>query len=184
VAFALVAGCGGDDEETTTATGAGGGQAAATAGVFLAHVKGTDASIALVTDGQRLSGAYLCIPKETSQWIRPAPLANGKAKLVARRRVTLGKASFAGNRANGDVTVADSSRSFSANLATGKAGLYRTTSGTGDKPPFSETGWIVLPNGSVCGSTNSITAGGGFKSEPAPSSPKGQVTDFADPFPF
>jgi hypothetical protein len=186
VPFALLVGCGGDDDETTTNTSAtpGAGQSTARPGVYVAQVEGTDASVALVTDGSRLSGAYLCIPKETSQWIQPAPFQGGKARLVARRGVSLGAARFRGKSAKGDVDVPGGSHSFNAQLASGKAGLYRTTSGTANQPGFSETGWIVLPEGSVCGSTNSITAGGGFASEPAPSSPEGRVTDFADPFPF
>ena len=154
-----------------------------TSGVFVANVSGTNASIALVTDGRRLSGAYLCIPKGGTSWISPAPLADGKAAaLVARRRTTLGLVSFAGDRATGVVAVAGVPRSFSAKLATGKAGLYHTTSGRAGVPGSTETGWIVLPNGVVCGTTHSVTAGGGFKSEPAPSKLRGKVTNFANPF--
>ena len=146
-------------------------------------MQGTGDSIALVTDGQRLSGAYLCSPQGTSQWIRPAPLQSGQAALVARRGVVLGSAKFAGDTATGTVN-AGGQNGFNAKLATGKAGLYRTTSGTTDKPGFSETGWIVLQDGNMCGSTNSITAGGGFQSKPAPSSPEGQITNVENPFPF
>jgi hypothetical protein len=175
VSFALLAGCGGDDGDS--------GGAPPTAGVFVANVEGTDAEIALVTDGQRLSGAFLCIPKGGSSWIRPAPLEDGKAELVARRGDPLGEASFDGDSASGEVTVAGGSRSFSAELAKGKAGLYRTTSGKAGKAGFSETGWIVLRDGDVCGTTTTLT-NSGVKTEPAPSEPKGQITDFADPFPF
>jgi hypothetical protein len=181
-AFTLLAGCGGGDDENTTTPTSGGGAQAVTAGVFVAEVEGTDADIALVTDGKRLTGAYLCIPKGGTSWLSPAPLVAGKAKLVARRGVSLGEASFTGDSATGHVTVAGGSRNFSAKLATGKAGLYRTTSGTAGEPGSTETGWIVLPDGSVCGVTNSITPGGGFKSKPAPSKPKGQVTNFANPY--
>jgi hypothetical protein len=158
------------------------GGAPPTPGVFVGNVEGTEASIALVTDGQRLTGAYLCIPHGGTSWISPGPLVDGKSELVARRRVSLGEASFAGDQATGEVTVGGAPRSFSAGLAAGKAGLYHTTSGTADEPGSTETGWIVLPDGSVCGTTNSIIAGGGFKSEPAPSKPKGKVTNFANPF--
>jgi len=150
--------------------------------VFVGKVEGTDASIALVTDGQRLTGAYLCIPHGGTSWISPAPLVDGKSELVARRRVTIGEASFVGDRATGEVTVAGGSRSFNHELATGKAGLYHRASVTADEPGSTETGWIVLLNGSICGITNSIIAGGGFKSEPARSKPKGKVTNFANPF--
>jgi hypothetical protein len=189
--LALFAGCGGgggnDTTSTATATsgGGGGGAAAVTPGVYVGQVQGTDDAIALVTEGHRLSGAYLCIPQSTPQWIRPGPFVNGKAQLVARRGVALGSATFNGSGASGEVTAGGQSP-FSAQVATGDAGLYRTTSGTATKPGFSETGWIVLPNGNVCGGTNTITASGGFQSTQAPSQPASgsKVTNFANPFPF
>jgi hypothetical protein len=188
----LLAGCGGgdDDDETETAPGAGqgaaaGGEQSATPGVYVGQVGATDSSIALVTDGSRLTGAFLCVPKSTAQWVRQAPLDNGNASLVARRGVVLGTARFADDTATGTVQ-AGGENDFSAKVASGYAGLYRTTSGTTNEPGFSETGWIVLPNGQVCGGTNTITAGGGFESKPAPSKPdgSGRVTDFSNPFPF
>jgi hypothetical protein len=156
-----------------------------TPGVYVGQVQGTDDSVALVTDGHRLSGAYLCIPQSTSQWIRPGPFTNGKASLVARRGATLGSATFNGKTASGEVT-AGGQRSFTAQVATGDAGLYRKTSGSINGGQFTETGWIVLPNGNVCGGTNTTTAGGGFQSSQAPSQPASgsKVTNFANPFPF
>jgi hypothetical protein len=198
VALVLLAGCGGSSTTTVTSPSSGapsgggassgtpstgGGGGAGSPGVFVGQVQGTSDAIALVTDGHRLSGAFLCIPTSTSEWIKPTPFANGKAPLVARRGTLLGAAKFAGSSASGNVT-AGGARSFTAKLATGKAGLYRTFSGTVNQPGFSETGWIVLPNGNTCGATNSITSGGGFKGGPAPSTPKGQITNFANPFPF
>jgi hypothetical protein len=189
----LLVGCGGgggDDTSSTTATvpattAAGGGSGAVTPGVYVGQVQGSDDSIALVTEGHRLSGAYLCIPQSTSQWIRPAPFASGTAPLVARRGVVLGSATFKGNSASGEIS-AGGQRPYSVQVATGDAGLYRKTSGTVNQSDFVETGWIVLPDGNVCGSTNTTTAGGGFKSEQAPSQPDSgaKVTNFADPFPF
>ena len=187
---ALLAGCGGGDDDDTTETaaagqGAAGGEQSATPGVYVGQVGATDSSIALVTDGSRLTGAFLCIPKSTSQWVRPAPLDNGNAQLIARRGVVLGSATFSGDTAAGKVQAGGES-DYNAKLASGYAGLYRTTSGTTNEPGFSETGWIVLPNGQVCGGTNTITAGGGFESKPAPSKPdgSGRVTNFSNPFPF
>jgi hypothetical protein len=188
-AFALLAGCGGggDDNETTaaaTTAPAGGGGGGATAGVYVGEVAGSNHLIALVTDGgTRLSGAYLCIPEGTSQWIKPAPLQGGKAALVARRGVVLGSAQFSGDTATGTINSGGQGQ-FTAKLASGDAGLYRKTTGTSNQPGFSETGWVVLPDGNTCGSTNSITSGGGFQSQPETSSPEGQITDFSNPFPF
>jgi hypothetical protein len=188
-AAVLFAGCGGgggnDTTSTTTATaGAGGGSATATAGVYVAPVQGTDDSLALVTDGARLTGAYLCIRDVVGQWIRPAPLQSGGAPLIARRGTNLGNANFSGDSASGNVTAGGGPRPYTATLAKGDAGLYRTTTGTANQPGATETGWIKLPDGNVCGNTNSVTAGGGFTSKPAPSSPQGKITNFANPFQF
>jgi hypothetical protein len=176
VAFSLLAGCGGDDDDD--------GGAPPTAGVFVAEVEGTEAQIALVTDGASLGGGFLCVPKGGSSWIRGAPLEDGTVELVARREESLGEATFDGDTASGEVSVAGGPHSFSAELAAGKAGLYRTTSGKAGEPGFSETGWVVLPDGSVCGVTGTTTEGGGFEFQRAPSDPKNQITDFANPFPF
>jgi hypothetical protein len=175
LAFSVLAGCGGDDDD---------GGAPPTAGVFVAKVEGTDAQIALVTDGASLGGGFLCVPEGASSWIRGAPLEDGTVELVARREESLGEATFDGDTASGEVTVAGGPQSFGAELAEGKAGLYRTTSGEPGKAGFSETGWVVLPDGSVCGVTGTTTSGGGFEAQPAPSNPKNQITDFANPFPF
>jgi hypothetical protein len=186
---ALIAGCGGggDNNETTaaaTTAPAGGGSGGATAGVYVGEVGGTNHLIALVTDGgARVSGAYLCNPQGTSQWIKPAPFQGGKAALVARNGTVLGSAQFSGDTATGTIN-SGGQNSFTAKLASGKAGLYRKTSGTSNQPGFSESGWIVLPDGNTCGSTNSITQGGGFQGQPDTSSPEGQITDFSNPFPF
>lgn len=45
---------------------------------------------------------------------------------------------------------------FHAQKATGDAGLYRMTEGTPGKPGFSETGWVVLADGSERGGSNFI----------------------------
>jgi hypothetical protein len=183
---ALIAGCGGggDDDETTaaaTTAPAGGGAGSAKAGVYVGEVGGSNHLIGLVTDGgTRVSGAFLCIPQGTSQWIKPAQFQDGKAALVARNGTVLGSAQFSGDTATGTIN----SGSFSAKLASGKAGLYRKTTGTSNEPGFSESGWVVLPDGNTCGSTNSITQDGGFQSQPETSSPQGQITDFSNPFPF
>jgi hypothetical protein len=186
--FALLAGCGGGDDEDTTSTAAtpapaAGGKQSATPGVYVGEVTGTNDLIGLVTDGSRLTGAYVCLPQDTSQWIRPAPLQSGQAALVARRGVVLGSAKFSADTATGTVN-AGGENDFSAKLATGDAGIYRKTSGTTNQPGFSESGWVVLPDGNTCGSTNTITSGGGFQAQQETSSPEGQITNFANPFPF
>jgi hypothetical protein len=118
-----------------------------------------------------------------SNWIIGAPLAERGVELVTRGGQSLGTASFASKRARGNVAVGGTSGNFSAELAKGKAGIYRAISGKAGEVGFSETGWIVLSDGRVCGATNSITSSG-FKSVPVRSRPKGKVTDFTNPFPF
>lgn len=173
--LALVAGCGGDDDTTQSQP--------PEPGVFVDHPEGTFASIALVTDGKSLTGGYVCLPKAVTTWLSPEPLEQGQAKLVSRSGENVGEVSFDGDGASGDVTVADGSHSFSATLATEKAGLYRTSSGKPGEVGFRETGWVVLADGSVCGNTTLVSSND-FKVLPAPSSPKGQVTDFANPYGF
>lgn len=180
-AAALLAGCGDDSDSDSTSTTSD--SQPPTAGVFVGAIEGTNAYIALVTDGERLSGGYLSDSKDLSTWLSPADLPDGPAELTARRGEAVGEASFSGDSASGEVALASGSRSFSAALATGKAGLYRTDSGKAGAEGYSETGWIVLPDGSVRARTN-INAAEGFETEPAPSDPKGQVTDFADPYGF
>jgi hypothetical protein len=175
---------GGGGTTPITPTTAGGGSQPVIAGVFVGKVDDTDTYVALISHGQRLTGAYLCSAKWAA-WVRPVPFADGTADLVSRSGETLGEASFAGEGARGDLDVGGDSHSFSATLATGKAGLYRTARGQpGGDGGVSETGWILLPDGSKCGRTTSITRGGDYKSEPAASRPKGRVTDFANPFTF
>ena len=173
-----------DHAATATATApAGGGGGSATAGVYVGEVGGTNHLIALVTDGgTRVSGAYLCVPQGTSQWIKPAQFQGGQAALVARNGTVLGSAKFSGNTATGTIN-SGGQNSFTAKLASGKAGLYRKTSGTSNQPGFSETGWIVLPDGTTCGSTNSITSGGGFQSQPDDLEPRGSDHEFLEPVP-
>ena len=185
-AAALLAGCGGGTKTVTVnaAGGTVGGSGPAKAGVYAGLVEGTDTNIALVSDGKRLTGAYVCNSRlKVGRWIRPAPLANNRAGLVARNGDSVGEATLAGDRASGSLTIGPGSGSFSAQIATGKAGLYRTASGTAAKPGFKETGWIVTPNGSTCGYTTTLTSKGSTI-RPAPPTPKGKITNFANPFPF
>jgi hypothetical protein len=173
----ILAGCGGDDDEDSGDT-----SQPVKPGVYVGRF-GDGSSIALVTDGGRLSGAYLCKSSKTSSWIEPAPLADGAANLVARRGEDLGEATFSGTGASGEITAG--SLSFTAELAEGYAGLYRTAGGKAGQTGFTETGWIVLPDGGVCGTTSTLTQSGP-ETTPAPNKPEGngRVTNYADPFQF
>lgn len=77
----LVAGCGDDD---------GGARAGPAEGTFVGKVEGSDAYIALVTDGTELTG-YVCDGEQVSVWFGEPDLQDGRAELVSRRRSLLGR---------------------------------------------------------------------------------------------
>src|SRR5437016_3842046 len=74
-AGALAAGCGG---------GGGGERAGAAKGSFVGKVSGTNAYIAVASDGRGIAG-YLCDGKRVSIWFGSSAIAAGRAKLVARQ---------------------------------------------------------------------------------------------------
>lgn len=68
----------------------------------------------------------------------------------------LGVLTIADGTASGEVRIADNRYRFRAQPATSAVGLYRVAEGTPGTPGFSETGWIVLGDGSERGGTNFI----------------------------
>ena len=157
VAVAVVlAGCGDD-------AGSGGTPAqakAAAKGAFVGKVDGTDAYVALVSDGSSVVG-YVCDSKKLSRWIDVSAVRDGTAKLGARNGDDLGEATISARSATGTITVAGEPHSFRAVPASGEAGLYRAAHvdqedgmlGKGEV----EAGWIVLPDGTRRGATNTGT---------------------------
>lgn len=156
---AVVSGCGNDDEsagEPAQAT-----QSSAAKGTFVGKVDGTAAYIALVSDGRRVVG-YVCDSKQVSSWIDVAAIRDGAARLSSRSATALGQATFSDDRVSGSITVGGDQRSFSAELASGQAGLYRAARvqqadgklGDGEL----EVGWVVLADGTQRGGTNVGTA--------------------------
>ena len=184
-AATLAAGCGDDDDDDQAAQETTATEQAQAEGVFVGEVEETDAYIALISDGERLLGGYLCDGKDTSVWVKPAKIAGGEVTLTSRAGDELGSARLSADEASGEVTVADEAHAFSATPATGKAGLYREAKGKFGKPGFEETGWIVLADGSVRGRTNFIDPTGGFKTgtKSAPTAVGGDqlTTGFIDP---
>ena len=154
VAVAL-AGCG-DDDATSTVGSTPAGQAPAK-GTFVGKVDGTDAYVAIVSDGSRVLG-YVCDSKKLSRWIDVATIHDGKATLSSRSGDDLGDASLSTGRVSGTIVVAGRSHAFRAVPASGRAGLYRaarvdrTDGKLGENEV--EAGWIVLPDGTQRGSTN------------------------------
>jgi hypothetical protein len=138
---ALVLGCG-DDE-----------QAAAVQVTYVGQVSGTNAYIALVAEGGKLSG-YVSDSKQVSTWLT-APRLASSVELESRQGDPLGDVS-GGDTAGGSVEVAGKDRTFTLERATGEAGLYRAARGKPGKKGFVEVGWVVLADGSQRGGTNFI----------------------------
>jgi hypothetical protein len=160
----LGVGCGGDEAEEAPA-------GAAPEGSFVGPVSGTDAYIAVVSDGERVTG-YLCDGKELSTWFDSEVEGTG-ADLLSRDGDDLGDATFSGGGVTGEVEVDGQSQSFNATPATGDAGLYRAANVEEADGELSEgeaeVGWIVLADGSQRGSTNFIDPSGDLiVSRPAP----------------
>ncbi len=140
-------------------------------GTFVGKVGGTDAYVALVSDGKRVIG-YVCDSKRVSTWIDAASVRDGKATLSSRRGDRLGDATFSNDEVSGELTVGGERRSFSAAAASGDAGLYRAAKvqredgqiGAGEV----EAGWVVLADGSQRGGVGVGGADGSVAVKSAP----------------
>ena len=141
------AGCGGDDDG-----GGGGTPEGAAVGSFVGLLEGTDAYIAIVSDGEQLAG-YVCDSKNISIWFR-GDVGGTSADLKARTEQDLGEVDFLGDTADGEIEVDGERHSFSAELAVGDAGLYRAFREDGEGTV--EVGWVLLNDGSQRGGTNFI----------------------------
>lgn len=128
----------------------GGGSAAPKDGSYVGKVDGTDAYIALVTGGGKVAG-YICDGASISVWIPAATVSGNTASLVSRKGVALGPVTWSGSTASGTLTIDGTSHPFTAELATGDAGLYRAAQGTPGDAGAVEVGWVVLPDGSQRG---------------------------------
>jgi hypothetical protein len=154
-AAVALAGCGDDAGSSDTATQAE--QGMELKGTFVGEVDGTDAYLALVSDGTRVLG-YLCDSKKLSRWIDVSPIRDGAAQLSARDGDDLGEAMISAGSVSGTVTIGGEQHAFRAEPAAGEAGLYRAARvdrqdgklGEGEI----EAGWIVLPDGMQRGATN------------------------------
>jgi len=156
LALALIGtGCGDDDDD-----GGGGEKTAESgqveAGTYVGKVDGSNAYVALVTDGKTVDG-YICDAKEISTWIGEDKLSDGgSVALSSRKGVLLGEATFEGDEATGKFVIDGKPHDFSAEPASGEAGLYHTAKGTQGKLGFVESGLIVLADGSQRGATNFV----------------------------
>jgi hypothetical protein len=154
-AAVVLAGCG--DDADTSPEPAQATEAAAAKGAFVGTVDGTDAYVALVSDGSRVLG-YVCDSKKLSRWIDVSTIRDGTAALATRTGEDLGEAMISGDRASGTITIDGESHAFSAVPASGEAGLYRAARIDRKDGKLTEgeveAGWIVLPDGTQRGGTN------------------------------
>lgn len=131
---------------------------------FVGEVRGSPAYIALITDGERLSG-FLTDGKQYGRWFATADLDDDQASLVARDGSELGKVSISGDSASGEVIVGLASDRFDARRTSGKARLFTTAEQRGEDSI--EAGWIVLADGSERG-TYETSISDESKTQPAP----------------
>jgi hypothetical protein len=152
------AGCGrgyGDD-------GAAGAQGARPAGgTFVGKVRGTDAYIALVSDGERVVGYISDGGREKgggsiSIWLGRSKLYAGRAELTVRKDGSQAGEARLSRGVTGDVLVNGAPHRFSAQRAEGRAGLYRGTRGRSGASGALEAGAIVLEDGSFRGFVSTI----------------------------
>jgi hypothetical protein len=138
------------------ACGAGGSSEAPKDGSYVGKVDGTDAYIALVTGSGKVAG-YICDSANISVWIPAATVSGNSASLVSRKGVAVGPVTWSGSTASGTVTIDGTGHAFTAQLASGDAGLYRAVQGTPGDAGAVEVGWVVLPDGSQRGTITSFT---------------------------
>ena len=155
-AAVVLAGCG-DDGGSSSSTPTRAKPAAQLKGAFVGEVDGTDAYLALVSDGTRVLG-YVCDSKKLSRWIDVAAIRDGAARLSARDGDDLGEAMLSAGRVSGTITIDGEQHTFRAEPASGEAGLYRAARVDREDGKLVEgeveAGWIVLPDGTQRGATN------------------------------
>jgi hypothetical protein len=137
-------------------------------GAFVGAVAGSDAYVAVLSDGDEVFG-YLCDGERVSVWLERSPVEDGRAELVGRGGKRLGEVGFEDAGASGEIRVGGGTLAFAAEPAEGDAGLYREAAGSPGEPGFAETGWIVLAGGTVRGAKTKFSESGtDFVVGPAP----------------
>jgi hypothetical protein len=155
-ALALV-GCGGDGGQ-----GAGGPET-----TFVGAAKGTNAYIALVSDGERVAG-YVSDGKKLSIWLEDKAISDGRVNLVSQQGDLLGEVTLSDSVASGNILLGGASRGIDAVPASDDAGLYRAAKGKPDEKGSVEVGWVVLNDGSQRGTTSFIDPAADVVVKPAP----------------
>lgn len=133
--------------------------------MFVGRLTGYDASIAIVSDGERVSG-HVCDGRQLSFWFGLAPFAGDEAELVARIGFNVGTVTVADGTARGTFKIEDTDATFDLAAASGAAGVYRATVGEVGQPGFAEAGWIILGDETQCGGVVAYDAEGGMPGPP------------------
>ncbi len=147
-----------------------------TQGSFVGQVAGTDAFVAVVTDGELVIG-YVCDGQGIGEWFQ-GRVADGVLTSARGARLAL---EVAKEGVSGTFTaVSGSSHSFTTEVATGSAGLYRLPETVVDDETY-KGGWIVLPNGDQRGELTTSDGSGcaatngcprlGIARQPSPAQP-------------
>jgi hypothetical protein len=135
--------------------GAGAAADAATASTFVGRVQGSDAYIAVVKEGRKISG-YACNNGTFSRWLDEARLRGGRAPLRAGTTgQLLGAVRIAGRAATGTIEVGGSKRTFRARQVRGSnVGLHFGVAKQQNR--LLVPGWILLPNGTQRGAVAGV----------------------------
>jgi hypothetical protein len=131
------------------------GTADAMASTFVGRVRGSDAYIAVVKQGRKVSG-YACNNGTFSRWIRQASLRGGRAPLVAGTTgQRLGSVRIDGRLATGTIEAPGGTRRFRARLTRADdPGLHFAVSK--DRNHLLVAGWILLPDGTQRGAISRV----------------------------
>ena len=148
---------------------------------YVGQVEDSPAYIALITDGESLSG-FVTDGKQFGKWFATAELEDDQTQLTARDGAELGEVTIDGDSASGEVLVGLGTAPFEASLASGDASLFTAAERRGEDS--FEAGWIVLPDGSERGTYDTFI-GGKFTTQRAPKlKPTVDIPGFGAQAPF
>ena len=145
VAATSIAGCSDSDKEPTAIQTA---DEASDGVTYVGKVDASSANIGLVTKGDKLAG-MVCEDANTSLRLDAVTVDNGSAVLMHDGKA-VGTASLADDIAVGTVEFDSSKRRFTAEPATGDAGVFRAAA---EDPDEVWDGWVVLNDGSFTGTS-------------------------------
>jgi hypothetical protein len=138
---------------------------------YVASVQGVPHTcVAVITNGDSVAG-FVSDGQHASSWFATSHLDDGKAKLFSRQGFELGDVTISGDSFSGQTAllsvgqVLRQALQFEGERATGGAGLFEAAEENG-QDSF-EAGWIVLPDGSECGTVDTYIDQH-FETNPAP----------------